>query len=438
MERLTLKQGLTTAVATACALLATVAGPGDAAGDPWSLPETIPGSTGGHTVDAVIDHGGAVTVAWWAEFPTRALAARRSPDGVWTQAARIGAGKAAPDDLDIDSDGNVGVIVHRGRTLRFGRLEGDGPWSPLEKVADIWRAEDVQLDLSGPRPVAAWSARGGKGRRVVTSIRRSNGTWSIPTRVSAAGLDADRSNLEVLSDGTTILVWREGPERVAKKRIWVRVRNADGTWSAPTVLSSRGARQPDVSAAMRGGVVVGWVQHIGGRIWIPKVAYRDPRGHWSAIHTLGNRRRTTDLVSVQALSGGRAVAAWSSTRRGINGQVWASIRIGFYWSRPERLSRAAQRNLIPEVVAGPSAGARVFWTAGPRNNQGPENWSLLARTWDGKMWRSLNTLPSTGLQGNAHPAIDPGGTLGVGCAVFDSWDFALEGYQVQASCLGEP
>lgn len=124
------------------------------------------------------------------------------------------------------------------------RLGQDNAWSAPEQVAGTRRFSAPLIDASGPAPIVAWVSRETSPRRVLASVRRDDGSWTAPTAVSQidrqAGLWMD---FEVSADGTATFVWLQHPPGKDRKRVWLRERRPEGSWTPRIPLSRPGRRR---------------------------------------------------------------------------------------------------------------------------------------------------------------------------------------------------
>jgi len=130
------------------------------------------------------------------------------------------------------------------RDISVARFEG-GAWKPGGSVhADGWQipgcpVNGPALATSGDVVALAWfTAARDEGRALVAFSRDGGATFGAPVRVDE-GMPLGRVDLELLPDGSAVVVWIESSKGHAE----VRARRVfdDGRRGAATVLASVGA-----------------------------------------------------------------------------------------------------------------------------------------------------------------------------------------------------
>ena len=329
----------------------------------WSLPEQIPGSSGGQTPLAATDSRGVVTAVWASPEPGRrgigfmSMSQQASGSG-WTDAAPVGDIEAHPVALDVGPDNAVTLLVWNFSGLSALRLAPGGTWSAPEPVApgvDFCSRLGVRLDADGPQPIVAWNEPAGclaTPSRVVASVRGDDGTWSDPMTVSAPDLPASLGDLEVQLNGTATFVWVRRPGSAKESSVWLRERRPDGSWTPRERLSQNGAKDPDLAvepgSARTTGVayaMVGWVKYARPGVYLPHAATRDS-GKWH-YKLLDDRSSSSVAVSVTTSV---SLAAWS-TRSGLRARGTKSAGL---WTRVRqaRLHRAVLSRSQEESFSG--------------------------------------------------------------------------------------
>ena len=96
----------------------------------------------------------------------------------------------------------------------------------------------IAVDGSG-NAIASWYRGDGSHNRVQVAVRpASTGLWGAPTDLSAAGQNADDSQVAVDGSGNAIATWVRFDG--SKWRVQTAARPVDtGVWSTPTDLSAR-------------------------------------------------------------------------------------------------------------------------------------------------------------------------------------------------------
>jgi hypothetical protein len=382
----------------AAAVLGMLLAPSPSNGDfwvsEWSLPEQIPGSSGGTTPLAATDSQGVVTAVWASPEPGQQLGfmsmSQRASDGGWTDAAPVGDLKARPVGMDIGPDDAVTLLVRDSSGLYALRRASGGTWSAPETVAaGVESCTGMALlDADGPQPIVAWEEPGCAATtpRILASVRGADGTWSDPMTVSAPNLPASLGDMEVQLNGTATFVWVSRPGSVKESSVWLRARRPDGSWTPRERLSKNGARYPDLAVipgSVRGtGVgyaMVGWVKYARPGVYLPHAATRD-RGKWH-YKLLDDRSSSSVAVSVT----GERVAAWS-TRSALRARGMEGAGL---WARVRQVSPTPGSSLR-------FAGPRLFWSG---SVAGGGRQLVMERDWSGPDWGAANAISSSHLSG---------------------------------------
>jgi hypothetical protein len=424
------------------AVVAVLFAPSSSTASPyaWSLPEQIPGSSGGSGPLAAVDSQGVVTAVWaraQATAPTFMSASQRAPGGSWTDAAPVGDIEAYPLALDVGRNDVVTLLVWKDSGLFALRLAPGGSWSAPEPVVpaevQLCTGLHARLDADGPQPMVAWN--GGAEcsdapSRVLASVRGDDGSWSAPMTVSAPDFPASLGDLDVMRNGTATFAWVKRPGSDTESSVWLRERRPDGSWTPRQRLSHSGARNPDLSV-VEGRfrlprvrpAMVGWVKYVRPGVYFPHAATREANGKWH-YKLLDDKKSNGVTVSAQ----GEQLAAWT-TRSKHGTSLWARGANGFtgLWMRAQLVSP-------PESWHGAAefAGTRLFWSGSLSGGGYP---MVMERQWLGPEWAETHAISSSHLHGNNFAVAVGAG--GLGCVVFGVQDRTTFEYSIQASCLGE-
>lgn len=258
----------------------------------WSAPQRLHADTGNgeHGFAALVPNAdGSVDAAWLDGRGTAAAHTGMSHDGESTGAMSLGAGgldstlRVRRDTLlDIRTCDccqvagaalpNGAIFAYRDRSpdevrdIAVVRRTG-AQWQPSAVVhADGWVTKACPVNgpaiaTRGERAALAWftNARDSAKVQVVRSTD-AGATWSTPARIDD-GTPLGRVDIEMLADGSALVVWLErtgkGVAEVRAKRV-----SADGAVSAAlTVASTTDARPagfPRLAVAPAGSVFIAW------------------------------------------------------------------------------------------------------------------------------------------------------------------------------------
>jgi hypothetical protein len=189
----------------------------------------------------------------------------------------------------------------------------DGSLSPIQTLSTAGRhseAPQVGVDANG-NAVFVWHSGG-----IVARARAANGSLSAIQIVSAPGEGGTFPKVAVGRGGSAVFAWLFDDGRTL--RIQARARAANGTLSAPQVLSAPDlpAFEPQVGIDGAGNAVFAWVRYVGTtgcfdgckRI---QTRARTPGGMLSATQTLSPPGQNADFVDLAVDLRGNAVFSWT-------------------------------------------------------------------------------------------------------------------------------
>ena len=190
------------------------------------------------------------------------------------------------------------------------------------------------------------------------------GAWSSPAWVSARdGAAYSQPDTAVADAGRALTAFVRTPAGSAAgaARVQVATRpSVAGRWSAPVVLSARGARAPRVAINDRGDAVVVWVS---GRRLVA-AARRGPVGKWSAAGAIEAGGPVQDLrLAIDRV--GRPALVWSE-RRGEDFLVRTASRASPKVAWTIRAARISTQGPTPPSLAISRAAAMVAWIDGSK------------------------------------------------------------------------
>jgi hypothetical protein len=280
-------------------------------------------------------------------------------------------------------------------------------WGPVVDVsrvpADVF---DLELGAAGNgTALAAWVRWRGGDTRLMTAVRRPDGTWRRPTAVPGT---RNASEVEVAFDGNgrAVVVWTKGRAVKATRR------SPSSSWSKHAVLhrtptGRRGTLPRDLVLAVndRGRAVVAWqtadddIDEVSTRPRVQAVV-GTAAGTWSRARTLSKRGLTSTSPEVALDRTGRATVVWADVRRGGSRVVAASREIGTPWQGPQGLSRRWKQTGAPQLTAlGSGELAVAYGVRGPKTSgirvrrwahdtgwARPQILPCPARQWCGQAW----------------------------------------------------
>lgn len=254
-------------------------------GGSWSAPVEISGvSTDGITNLALsVNEEGAALASWTERRGYRERVLVTASRSAWTAAWRApqepqpplpdrsllpwtgahassvlpgGSGSLSVWQRDL-VEPNRGELRERTSGAAYLPATGGGDWIG-ESAPTVWNPE-LEIDRDGDATLLDVDTLG----RVVTSTRANGGTWSASETLGGEDDRTSSPKLAVDGLGRATAVWlRSTPEGALDLRVARRA--ADGTWSAPTTLTSAprtetdGLYDPRVAVDTSGRTTIAW------------------------------------------------------------------------------------------------------------------------------------------------------------------------------------
>jgi len=339
----------------------------------WSS-QRLADSNGAELPALAMDRQGNAVVAWQQPTKTGSVvrAAVRPAGGNWTQPDDLSAPGEPGFGPNVDAQaGTIGVVwvaIQKRRAVVLSSLRRiDGAWAPAELVAGPVgnpRAPAIALDDHGGA-VAAWTGSDGVYRLVQAATRRADGQWSEPTILSSTGHSASAPKVVADAGGRAAVGWiRSNGDWSAAQ---IASRTADGTWSAPADLSTRGgdARALDLATSRDGHMIAAWRQgDPNADLW---TSSRPPdTNHWGSPAAMTSNWSGA-RADVTIDENGNATAAWA----GSSALVSASFKpVGQAWQDDYLLSSYDDSSVTPAVAARlPEKATAVWIKAGDANDR---------------------------------------------------------------------
>ncbi len=251
---------------------------------PWSSPVTL-STVGGDAWDPRVAVGSDSTaIVVWSRSDgsnERVQATTRAPNGSWSSPVTLSV--AGADGL------NPQVVV-----------------GPDGAATAVWRSWD------------------GGSSRIQTSLRTAKGAWSSPATLSTVSGDVYDPQLAVNSDGMVTAVWSWW--NFSHGQIQTSSRPPGGTWTRPKTLSNccDDAQSPRVAASSEGRVTALWRESLYGTNEHVVAATRIADGSWSAPIIVSEDSLRAYGAQVAAGSDGTVAAVWER-RVGVDDRIQAVV-----------------------------------------------------------------------------------------------------------------
>ena len=294
----------------------------------------------------------------------------------------------------------------------------------------------LAASADGADAVAVWAQYQGDSKYQVWSTHTSDGgsTWATPAALSAAGANAEFTDVTVSANGQrATAIWYVSVPAPPPPPTGDYVRTAsseDGgaTWSATTIAGPISAsRNPHIAGSADGTRLVAVWGEVDGSADVPRTSVSADGGDtWSAPTDLDTD--FGDAVLAMSTDGSTVVAAYEKYD-GSNSRILTrtSSDGGLTWNSPETLSDAGENAGQPQIVLSDD-GSRVAvaWIQyGGSDSRVQASFSADS----GVSWTAPETMSAAGLEANT-VAIDGSAD---GQAMTVAWQIeASPGYRVQS------
>ncbi|MEV8252506.1 putative Ig domain-containing protein [Rhodoglobus sp. NPDC076762] len=260
--------------------------------------------------------------------------------------------------------------------------------------------------------VAVWSHNGGSGSVIRSRASTDRGvTWAAPVDLTVAGQSPNTAEVVASPDGSFTAVWRVS---ITGDRIVQSSTSTDGgtTWSAPTNLSSAGldASGHKIVAAPDGSRTVVWSGSNGTGADLLSASSDDGGVTWTAPVTLSAAGDWSRLADLAVGPNNELTAVWSR-HDGMTNAVRTSTSVdgGATWLPAVALSTAGVTTDAPEVAVGLSGVITAIWTS---NNTADAIVRARTSTDNGATWSAIIDIsPAGAISRHTAIGVGPDGTV---------------------------
>ncbi len=342
-----------------------------AAGGSWSAPTDLsaPGQYVSHPQMAVNERGDAVAIWELGEEDKAAVAvAQRSPGGSWTTPTELTAPEpsAGSPQVAIDGAGDAIAVWYRGtganRLIQASTRTAGGTWTAPSNVSPEGSVSEphVTMDEAGDM-VTLWLRSEGAYTVLQVAERPAGGSWGAPVSLSDPEARAEIPQMATSARGDVIAVWQQ------YKKLGYTLQTAEraapgGAWSPAGELSADPISHfPALAMNAAGDAVAGW-QRSDGTNTIARAIVREAGGSWSAPSDLSAAGQDADAPRLAIDGAGKAMAVWSL--RNTSWTVQASEHpVGGSWSARTDLSAPDRRAGSPSPTMDQAGDGLVAWRA---------------------------------------------------------------------------
>jgi hypothetical protein len=307
------------------------------AGGAWQAPETLsmPGQSASQLRVAFDGQGDVIVV--WDSYDSLAVNARfrvqsafKPAGGYWQAPVYLSSEKApgaGHPQVAVDEHGDAMAVWNvggDGAVQEAFRPEG-GAWQAPVEIAELGEEPQVAFDAKGDALVL-WSRVASYSHYVYEYIVQSafrpvDGTWQAPVDVSALGFAGE---LHVLFDeqGNATATWTQWSDGFLSPRVvQTAVRPANGTWQAPTNLTTGaedlghpvGAQDPVIAVDAQGNALAVWCPGASGcQDEIIYASYKPAGGIWQPAVDLSGVLDHAYALQIIFDGQGDALVSWAS------------------------------------------------------------------------------------------------------------------------------
>ena len=337
-------------------------------GGAWSSPTTV-STTGSNNLPQISVNGSGLATAVWQHFESNdhTVQASYSVSGEkWSTPFTVSTtGSNDLPQVTVDGSGLATAVwvsrdANNNNTVQVSSSANGGTWSnptPLAFTGGTVPYPQIIVDGSGLATVV-WQDSAGT---LHSSSSLNGGTWSNPASVSSNEVSYD-AKITVDGSGRVTAIWTHLDASV-KLIVGSSYLHSDGTWSVPVDLSAAGqnARTPQITADGSGLATAVWTYPDTANNLIVQASTSLNGGGWSSPVPVSTAGQDTANPQITVDGSGLATAIWEGFN-GNNTVAQASTSLnGATWSSPVVVSTLGQDANDPQIAADKSGFATAAW-----------------------------------------------------------------------------
>lgn len=286
----------------------------------------------------------------------------------WTPPVRLSAAGVSANwpTLAVNVNDQVTAVWTRGMTVQASTVSGPVPvsWSTptdLSPGGAVTTQADLGSDAQG-RFTATWTRFQNGGYQVQAALRGTDGVWSAPKDVSAAGEVAYYPQVAVAPSGSATLAWVTSDTFVRSSSR----ATATGDWSAPDYASAANADVPSLGVDAQGTAYAVWARDRGAGKYVVEASQRPLGGTWSDPTPLSNESLDASPPSLEVAPAGDATVVWAAGPMAATVVQARTRPAGGAWSTVSELSTAAAGVSVTRTITAldPSGDVLAAWLQG--------------------------------------------------------------------------
>lgn len=228
----------------------------------------------------------------------------------------------------------------------------------IQRGGDVVRIPRIATNESGAA-VAAWRQLVDEWWFARAAVRDANGEWQEPAMLSGSGRDALALDVAMSAGGLAVAAWQSWDGSAST--IEASVRAPGGGWEPAQTISSAGhsAVSPHVAVDDAGAITAVWISAAAAGAGAVHTASRPAGGSWSTPQALsgGGARE----LSLDASGSGHLAAVWRGFD-GTNNRIEVTVKpSGGTWSMPQWLSAPGEDARAPDVSIDETGNALAVW-----------------------------------------------------------------------------
>lgn len=322
---------------------------------------------------AVAGSAGAALVAWSRRdrsadafrIETARLAAPGTRWGPVESATSPGPDATRPRTA-LDASGTAVAVWQEPGVVRAALRPPAGAWgsSTMLSQPDEFGV-DGQVTISPTGwSVAVWTATPGTRKVVRAAVREPNGAWTAPVVISSPAAESADLARVAAGNGRSMAAWRE-TDGDGRERLVASERLSDGRWTAPSTIAADGrlvaGEAPLLALDARGGATAVWRRDGGSGFRVETASSPTPGMPWIGRRTLSPPGGAAGRPDLEVSPSGRAAITWTRADA-----VEVAVRSGARsaWSRAERVPGSAVGRPASPNLGVPDAGRiTLAWSA---------------------------------------------------------------------------